>query len=68
MIQPDNKAKDPLQVLEGPITRHMTKRLKEAMAGLVQNFMTDCNKQTGTHADFNREGPKPLHLTQISLE
>ena len=68
MIQPDDKANDPLQVPEGPITRQRTKRLKEAIAGLVQSFMTDCNKQIGTHASFNREGPKPLHLAQISLE
>ena len=68
MIQPDNKAKDPLQVPKGPITRQRTKRLKEAMSGLVQSFMTDCNKQIETHACFNRDGPKSLHLAQISLE
>ena len=33
MIRPDNKAKDSLQVPEGPITRQRTKRLKEAIAG-----------------------------------
>ena len=30
-----NNTIDPLQVPEGPITRQNTKRLREAMAGLV---------------------------------
>ena len=68
MIQADNKPKDALQVPEGPITRQRTKRLREAMAGLVQSFMADCNKQIETHVGFNREGPKPLHLAQINFE
>ena len=68
MIQADNKPKDALQVPEGPITRQRTKRLRESMAGLVQSFMADCNKQIEMHVGFDGNGPKPFHLAQISLE
>ena len=68
MIQADNKPKDALQVPEGPITRQRTKRLREAMAGLVQSFTADCNKQIEMHVGFDGKGPKPFHLAQISLE
>ena len=63
-----NNTIDPLQVPEGPITRQKTKRLREAMAGLVQSFMADCNKEIETHVGFNGEGPKTFHLAQISYD
>ena len=36
--------KDPLQVLDGPITRSRAKKIKEAMQGLVQSTWDEASK------------------------
>ena len=60
---------EPLQVPIGPITRQRAKKIRDAMAGLAQNAMGECNRQLkgmmASHVGFNGEGPKLFHLAQI---
>ena len=63
------KRSDPLHVPVGPITRQRAKKIKEAMAGLAQHMVAECDKQTTGadlhHMGFTKEGPKLIHLTQV---
>jgi hypothetical protein len=40
-VEPRNTSKDPLHVLNGPMTRSKTKTLKEALNALVLNVSTN---------------------------
>ena len=63
---------DPLQLPTGPITRQRAKKIRDAMAGLAQNAMVECDRQLhgilASHEGFNGVGPKLFHLTQVIPE
>uniref|UniRef100_A0A2N9GUE0 Tf2-1-like SH3-like domain-containing protein n=1 Tax=Fagus sylvatica TaxID=28930 RepID=A0A2N9GUE0_FAGSY len=46
--------KDPLQVLDGPITRSRAKKIKEAMQGLVQSTWDEASKSPNNQSGFER--------------
>ena len=53
---------DPIHVPVGPITRHRARKIKDAIAGLVQHHVV--RGQVG----FEEDDPKIIHLTQIIEE
>ena len=63
------KRSDPLYVSVGPITRQSAKKIKEAIAGLAQHIVAECDKQPTTadlhHMGFIEKGPRLIHLTQV---
>ena len=63
---------DPLQLPTGPITRQRAKKIRDAMAGLAQNAMVECDRQLqgilASHEGFNGVGLKLFHLTQVIPE
>ena len=59
---------DPIHVPIRPITRHQTRKIKDAMAGLVQHHMAELNKHVRRQVGFEKEGSKVIHLTQIIEE
>ena len=57
--------KDPLVVLNGPITRSRAKKIKEAMAGLVQSTwakLAHSPSKASTFKDFKEEEPTLIHV------
>ena len=63
---------DPLNVPNGPITRSRAKKIKEAMAGLVQStwveFGHPFNKTSTFKMGFNKEGVALINLIQAIEE
>ena len=56
--------KDPLQVLDGPITRSRAKKIKEAMQGLVQSTWDQASKSPTLKMGLKEEEPFLIHLIQ----
>ena len=56
--------KDPLQVLDGPITRSRAKKIKEAMQGLVQTTWDEAGKSPTIKMGLKEEEPILIHLIQ----
>ena len=63
---------DPLNVIDGPIIRSRAKKIKEAMAGLVQStwaeFGHPVNKTSTFKMGFNKEGVALINLIQAIEE
>ena len=63
---------DPLNVQDGPITRLRAKKIKEAMAGLVQSTWAEfghlVNKTSTFKMGFNKEGVALINLIQATEE
>lgn len=63
--------KDPLQVLDGPITRSRAKKIKEAMQGLVQStweeFANLSSKTPTFKMGLKEEEPALIHVIEHSL-
>jgi hypothetical protein len=61
---------DPLQVPDGPITRSRTKKIKEAMQGLVQPTWAEFAKLSSKTPTFNmglkEDEPVLMHLIQAT--
>uniref|UniRef100_A0A2N9GIN0 Reverse transcriptase RNase H-like domain-containing protein n=1 Tax=Fagus sylvatica TaxID=28930 RepID=A0A2N9GIN0_FAGSY len=56
--------KDPLQVLDGPITRSRAKKIKEAMQGLVQSTWDEASKSPTIKVGLKEGEPILIHLIQ----
>jgi hypothetical protein len=56
--------KDPLQVLDGPITRSRAKKIKEAMQGLVQSTWDEASKSLTLKMSLKEGEPILIHLIQ----
>ena len=56
--------KDPLQVLDGPITRSKAKKIKETMQGLVQSTWDQANKSPTIKVGLKEGEPILIHLIQ----
>jgi hypothetical protein len=56
--------KDPLQVLDGPITRSRPKKIKEAMQGLVQSTWDEASKSPTIKVGLKEGEPILIHLIQ----
>ena len=63
---------NPLNDLDGPITRSRAKKIKEAMVGLVQStwakFGHPVNKTSTFKLGFNKEGVALINLIQATEE
>ena len=63
---------NPLNVPNGPITRSRAKKIKEAMAGLVQSTLAEfghpVNKTSIFKIGFNKEGVALINLIQATEE
>jgi hypothetical protein len=57
--------KDPLQVLDGPITRSRAKKIKEVMQGLVQSTWDEVSKSPTIKVGLKEGEPILIHLIQI---
>ena len=61
--------KDPLVVSDGPITRSRAKKIKEAMAGLVQSTWAELayspSKALTFKMGFKEEEPALIHVIQV---
>ena len=64
--------KDPLVVLDGPITRSRAKKIKEAMAGLVHSNWAELayspSKASTFKMGFKEEEPALIHVIQAKDE
>ena len=64
--------KDPLIVPNGPITRSRAKKIKEAMAGLMQSTWAELayspSKASTFNTDFKEEEPALIHVIQAKKE
>ena len=64
--------KDPLVVLDGPITRSRAKKIKEEMAGLMQSTWAELahshRKASTFKMAFNEEEPALIHVIQAKEE
>ena len=64
--------KDPLVVPDGPITRSRTKKIKEAMAGLVHSNWAELayssSKVSTFKMGFKEEEPALIHVIQAKEE
>ena len=58
--------KDPLQVLDGPITRSRAKKIKEAMQGLVQSTWDKANKSPTLKVGLKEGKPILIHLIKAA--
>jgi hypothetical protein len=56
--------KDPLQVLDGPITRSRAKKIKEAMQGLVQSTWDEASKSPTIKVGLKEREPILIDLIQ----
>ena len=56
--------KDPLQVLDRPITRSRAKKIKEAMQGLVQSTWDEVSKSPTIKVGLKEGEPISIHLIQ----
>ena len=56
--------KDPLQVLDGSITRSRAKKIKEAMQGLVQSTWDEASKSPTIKVGLKEREPILIHLIQ----
>jgi hypothetical protein len=56
--------KDPLQVLDGPITRSRVKKIKEAMQGLMQSTWEEVSKSPTIKVGLKEAEPILIHLIQ----
>ena len=57
--------KDPLQVLDRPITRSRAKKIKEAMLGLVQSTWNEASKSPTLKMGLKEGEPILIHLIQV---
>ena len=64
--------KDPLVVPDGPITQSRAKKIKEAMAGLVQSTQAELahspSKASTFKIGFKEEEPALIHVIQAKEE
>ena len=56
--------KDPLQVLDRPITRPRAKKIREAMQGLVQSTWDEASKSPTIKMGLKEREPVLIHLIQ----
>ena len=56
--------KDPLQVPDGPITRSITKKIKETIQGLVQSTWEEASKSPTIKVGLKERKPILIHLIQ----
>ena len=56
--------KDPLQVLDGPITRSRAKKIKKAMQRLVQSTWDEASKSPIIKVGLKEGEPISIHLIQ----
>ena len=57
--------KNPLQVLDGPITRSRAKKIKEAMPELVQSTWDEASKSLTLKMGLKEGEPILTHLIQV---
>ena len=57
--------KDPLQHLDGPITRSRAKKIREVMQGLVQSTWDEANKSSTLKVGLKKGEPILIHLIQV---